>query len=266
MCAAVVVLQAGIYIPIISEIFSPSPPTSTVVEGPKYTFSSVVSTDNKISFSLQLDNVDLATETFYIYLLKKSNATNEYFNTIPTSIRESAQIKIQNKTDTYTFTKFITMSGSITITPETDYSVVVVNEDKIVQNYNITTLSKIYLSDVKISFENENINITLKADSSFTGFGTLLIQVKNLTNSTWGPENNGIDWTTGSETSLSTSKFIFPVIKDKNDQYFEVKIYCITTDPEKKALPDTITTGVPPDLNYYYLIYTYDKPLILEGV
>ena len=130
----------------------------------------------------------------------------------------------------------------------------------------IETKPKVYLSDVKVDFKGGSINVKLKADDSFSGFGTLLVQVKNITDSTWGPLKNGIDWTTVNEADLSTSKFVFPVAKSKVDQYFEVRIYCITKDSGKKALPDTITTGDPPDLEYYYLIYTYDKPLVLKGV
>ena len=266
LCAAVVVLQVGIYIPIFSEVFSPSPPAPTIVITPNYVFSSVVATDSKINFSLQLDNVDLTTENYNIYLVKQSNATDTYINSIPASIRESEQIKIKNQLDTYNITKHITPMGGVAISPSTDYSIIVVNEKKIVQSYNITTTPKIYLSNVNVYFADGNINITLKADDSFTGFGTLLIQVENLTDSTWGAEHNGIDRTTGSEANIPADKYNFPASKGKVDQYFEVKIYCVTTDLEKKALPDTITHGDPLNPEYYYLIYTYDKPLILKGV
>ena len=263
LLALAALVQPVFYIPIFSDIFSPSPPVSTAVTTPQYVFSSVAITDNKLTFSLTIENADLETENYCLYLVKQVDATDEYINSIPNEVRESEQKNIINKTDTYSFVKYITLTGSAYINPETDYSVIVVKENKIVQSYNMTSASKIYLSYINVYFESGNIKIKLKTDSSFTGFGKLLIQVTNLTDSTWGAEHNGIDRTTGSEEDLSSTgnTHAFAATASSVDQYFEVKIYCVTTDPEKIALPDTTLYNT----EYYYLIYTYDETLILEG-
>ncbi|MBR1925926.1 MAG: hypothetical protein IJ837_03665 [Clostridia bacterium] len=265
LLALTAVVQTVFYIPIFSDIFSPSPPsqvsTPTVSIFPNYTFNSVVETDKNLTFSLTIENADLENENYFLYLVKKEDASDKYLNSIPIEVRESDRIKITNQTNVYSFQKYITPLGSFYVIPETDYMIIVAKNDEIVQTKSVKTASKIYFSDVNVFFENEKINIKLKADSSFKGFGTLLIQVKNLTDSTWGPQNNGVDKTTGVEDNLAGDKYNFSVTKSSVDQYFELKIYCITTDSEKIALPDSIIC----DDTYYYLIYTYDKPLILKG-
>ena len=168
---------------------------------------------------------------------------------------------------TYNFTKYITTAGTQNLSPETNYTIAIVHDEKIVQSQNITTAAKKYVSEMNVYFKNNLINISFSTDDSFQDFDTLLIQVENLTDSTWGPRRTGIDWTTGTRETIFDGTFAFPVIKTSSPQTFEVKIYCRTTDPEKKSLPDTkvVTDEEGQNPEYYYFIYTYDKPIVLEG-
>ena len=257
------VAQTSFEIPVFTGLFSGI--ASAYRENYEYDFKSISSTYKSVSYVLNSSD-EYSNVNSYLLLLNEGCDTDEYIASIPLGLKDSYKVLITSDTTSNIFYSSIDKTNIVPLISKTNYVIVVVRNEKIVRRQNITTSSKMYLSDVKVYFENEKINVTLKADASFTGFGTLLIQVKNLTNSTWGPENNGIDWTTGSEADLSTSKFNFSVAASGVDQYFEVKIYCITTDSEKISLSDTIIRGDLLNPEYYYLIYTYDKPLVLKGI
>ena len=256
VCAVAAIIQTVFPIPIFSRLFSPALVTTTT-----YSFNSVVTTDELIIFSLSLKNVDLKKDNYSLCLVEQNNATEEYIQSISDNIKSDGQIKIKNLESTHNFTTYITSGGSKKINSNTVYTIVLLRNEKIVQTYNVTTKQKIYFSEVNVSIYGGNINVTMKADASFTDF-VILIRVTNLSDPTWGPEGNGVDQTTCNDTSLPGSNFAFHVVKGLYAQSYDVKIYCRTTDPEKKTLPDTVTHGDIENPEYYYLIYAYDKPII----
>lgn len=256
VCAVAAIVQTAFPIPIFSRLFSPA----IMIDKTTYSFSSIEITDEMITFSLSIKNADFKNNNYFIYLVEQNNATEEYIKSISGTLKSIEQVKITASESTYNFTKYITTSGAKKIKPDTTYTIILLNNEKILQTYDVTTPKKVYISEMSVLFYGGNINVTMEADSSFTDF-VILIQITNLSDPTWGAQGNGTDQTTCNDVSLSGSIFSFPVIKSLTPQYFEVKIYCRTTDPEKKALPDTVTHGDIENPEYYYLIYTYDKPI-----
>ena len=263
VCVFAAIMQSTFYIPIFSDIVGMLTTVATPKEPilPVYKITDTKSTHEIIGYTIIIENIEnyFANE-YAVILVQSGDDDDKTLSTFSASTLLAHKKVVTEKSNSGTFSTYISSVGIQKLQPSKNYVILLLKDGKIVQKCSISTTQKPYLSEINAYFTAVGINIKLKTHSSFTGYGTLLIQVKNLTNPTWGPEGNGIDWTTGSEATLAESTFLFAANKLTVDQEFELKIFCVTTDPEKIALPDTIYHG-----DYYYLIYTYDKPLILKG-
>ncbi len=123
------------------------------------------------------------------------------------------------------------------------FSPIISDGENVVKTQNIPT--KAYFSSVNAYFGKSTINVILTPDPAFTRYDTPLIEFKNLTNPTWGARGIGYDRTTGSEINKMGGIQSFNVVKSETDQLFELRIYQITTDLEKIALPDTVVETDP---------------------
>ena len=260
LLAAVATVQTSIYVPLFSDIFSPIQQTQVaneVIISPTYEFSGLSVTDKKISLYLSADNINSENGSNYLYVVNQLEATDEFINSIDESVKAIGRFEVLSGKNQYSFTKYLSATGWVNLQPETKYSIIVVNDNKIVTKENVITIGNPYISSVNVKVNTDTIRITdLSMVSEFHDYSTILIQIVNLTDSTWGPEGNGIDETTTDRAHIEANEagpFEFNVTKMSYEQEFVLKIYCMTDHPENIEYESTYYKN---GTLLFYLIYT----------
>jgi len=273
LCATVVILQTGIYIPIFSEIFSPSQPSPTIVIPPTYDFSSIVATENKIDFTLTIDNVDFSKEDYFVYLVKEEDATDLFMNSVMASVKLSEQIKLYSNISALSFTKYMSVSGGVNLKPNTNYAIIVVKDDIIVQKQIAKTEDFEYVKSLdintKVDDEGErHIYIKTYLNDNFKDYEYLYLQLTNLETNTVVKAYARVK-KDEIEEALNDPMISYPesnilmvdpdtsVPEPTSALGYQLKIFCSTDHPENFENAESF---VKEEIKYY-LIYTHESAI-----
>lgn len=274
LCAAVVVLQTGIYIPIFSEIFSPSPPAQTTVISPTYTFSSIITTANKIDFTLTIDNVDFSKEDYFVYLVREEKATDLFINSIIPSVKLSEQIKINSNVSALSFTKYMSETVGVKLKPNTNYAIIIVKDDNIVQKQIVKTEDFEYVKslDINTKVDDEgkrHIYIKTYLNDAFKDYEYLYLQLTNLETNTVVKAyarvkkdeiENALNEPLIYQYPISDILMVDPdtsVPEPTSVLGYQLKIFCSTDHTENFENAESF---VKEEIKYY-LIYTHDSAI-----
>ena len=256
LCVAVVIMPIGVYIPVFSEILYPSSsPIITAV--PTYNFTSVVPEEDKINFSFTIDDADLKDSNYYLYLIEQDNASEEFLESVDDSYKLSAQIKINYNAMSYSFTSYLSSSGIKSVLPDTDYAILVVKDNVIVQKELVKTKKLVYIQNVDLTkFSDATykyLKFQVKENEKFTDFDSLYFEIYNLTLDKVVTDFSRID-----KAYLSESWALIPVASISDPEYeYELHVFCSTDHPDKIKY----TKSFVKDEITYYLIYIYENTI-----
>ena len=254
LLATVATVQTSVYIPIFSDIFSPTQVIETV-ESQNFAFSGISASASKISFTLSIENFSEGEEQ-YIYIVPSGDATDAFIGSVDESVRAIGRKKALSSLDLYSFTQYLTETGWVDLASETDYSIIVVRENSIIAKENVKTKWNLYISTIDVEVGTENIQIkNFDMVSGFENYSVVLIRLENVTDPMWGPEGDGFDHTTTNKENIESGLAGIPtfnVTKELYEQHFTLRIY-ISTD-----LPEGIEYSAVYNHNGedFYLIYT----------
>ena len=260
LCASVAIIQTGVYIPVFSEVFSPStppavtPPAIVTEINPDYKFSSVLSTEDSISFDLTLENVELEKERCFAYLVKDGNDNDVFLESVSDKAKSEVQIRITDTATTNNFTKYLTLSGAKTLKDDTNYVIVLVKDNKIVKKQSVSTKAMAYISDIKIK-ENKDpvykhLLMHVTPNPKFSDYKGLYLELYNETLKTKVP-----DYSILYKEYISESWGGIPIKIETPVYEYTLRIYCSTDHPENI----NYTNSFEKDEIKYYLIYTYEE-------
>ena len=270
LCALFVVVQAGLYVPVFSEIFKK--PKKTIVTTTKvietttnssdttklpvgYAFSSISSTDDSISMSLTLSNANVVDDEYYIYLVESGKDSNEYLSSIPLSIKNNARIRVNSSNISNTFTKYITQTGEELLKPNKDYVILLVLNDQIVKKETIKTQKLVYIFNItseKIPDVTERyLKLKVEVNAKFTNYTYLLVKLYNVTLNKFEDEYHSLI----SKENITTSFPLFTFKQDRPEYTYRIYVYCLSDNLSEIEYTDTTIK----DEIIYYLIYIHDE-------
>ena len=283
LLATVAVVQTTFYIPIFSDIFhpdtttstnsvtpeTPTPPTPTPLDpsggGEEtlevvYKFSGIDANYEKVDFILEIENLTKEQQSeenlkkYKLYLVKKVDATDEFLSAVTDLQKDSNKIQVTSTKVKGTFTTYIHNTGVSNIKPNTDYCIVLTKEDKIIKTASVKTKGFDYITSVSWSvippdiYGDRYLDIRLTYNAKFEGF-TLYFQLYNLTSN---EKAEGKDSLIPKELLDAGSHPLMIFLKTEPEHDYQLKIYCLTDDPESIYYTDTEVK----DEITYYLIYT----------
>ena len=256
LCSAIAVLPLGINIPVFTEIFNSSTTISstTPTKTSTYNFESIIANENDINFTLIINNFDLKTNKYCLYLVEKENANYTFFSSISKSIKSSAEINITSDISLQSFTTYLSLSGQKKIKPNTDYAILLVKNGEIVKKEFVKTKNFVYIDIVNFKTATDKTNryldIQLIPNIAFNNFNGLYVELYNLT------LNKKVeDYSILYKGYLETSWARIPVKITEPVYDYELRIYCSSDNPEKLKYSNTFTKD---EINYY-LIYIHDN-------
>ena len=246
VCAVAAIVQTTFPIPIFSEIFNPTPAPTIVVPSPSYTIDTLSSTYKDVSYSITIDNVDDFTANEYSLLLVKTGSdTDEFIASIPTAVKNANKTIVTTAITAGTFNKCVTTTGAKSLSANTNYVLLVLKDEKIVQSQTILTKDFKYITSVDLKKNSGWVQFTENVNEDFGNYTSLYIEVYDtLTNAyiTYAGAAKG------SSQYISNTEFA-------TTSSINLKVYCLPTD--NTGLEDFETKTIGTDV--YYLIYTQNN-------
>lgn len=261
--AAVAVVQTGIYIPIFSDIFVPSEaaPAEKVVLPETFDIVSVGETEEVISCTINIENVDFEKENCFAYLVKEADATESFLSLVSEKVKSDARVAIAKNTTFVSFSKYMDVSKEVNLKHNTNYVILIVNGDNIVKSMPAKTNAMNYVTELHTDpvyvtydshFDKYWKNLKVKAT-----FNTKLDYTKmwfELINTTTNEkEYSGIpkDLLEDGSCPLYMRENTDPVYQ------YQLKVYCMTNHPEKLDYDSSYDLDRGEE-SLSHLIYVYD--------
>ena len=246
VCAIAAVIQTVFPIPLFSQLFNPVQ---------MYSFETISATFNKVSYSVSLRNIDDFSSNEYCLMVVKSGCDNDgYISSIPVAIKGDHKVKITTSMVKGNFNEYVTSDGAKRITKNTNYVILILKNEEIVQKKSIKTENFIYFTEIKTNSKTDKsykyLLIQVTPNSLFDKFNSVYFELYNLT-----LDRKVNDYSIINKDDLSTSWASIPL--DINDPVydFELRLYCSTASPEDIEYSNSF---VKDEINYYF-IYTYDS-------
>lgn len=258
LCAAVVMLNVGVYIPVFSEIFTPLF-SSQKPSNSQFVFSYVGATESKIDITLMVEGVKLDEENYFLYLVLEDNASNEFVGSVSEKAKFGNQIKITTNTFSHSFTKFMSSSGDVNLKPNTKYAVLIVKDDEIIEKTSVSTKIMIYVTEVKTNpvyleylpkYDKyiKHLGIVYNLNEKFEDYTNIWFVITNTT-------TKAIDFANIAKGIGGTPDFSCD--NEAGTYLYQLKIYCLTDHLESLDYDETQDIIINEETGH--LIYTHDK-------
>ena len=252
LLASFAIIQSSIYIPVFSDIFSPKQEVAVLT--PTYAFSSVSTTKNQVSCTLNIENVDFEKTNYYLCLTKEEDATDEFVSIILASAKENFINVKTNNTDK-TFSSCLAVSGVEKIKYNTNYALLLIKDDKIILKQVVTTQNFVYITNIEIKPTTTDkiyryLNLRVTPNEEFKNFNSLYFQI--VDKETNMPLS---DYAIIPKEYLSESFASLPFKLGTPKKDYILKIYCSTDSPDNIEYTDEFVK----DEIKYYLIYTHNE-------
>jgi len=258
MCAVVSTIQIGVYIPIFNDIFN-TPSVAEITESPPtVSFEEVSTLHNRVDFTITIENADLSQEDYYLYLTKQEDATDEFIESVPDSIKEAEGKKITSNIFFGNFERYLTSTGGQTLMQSTNYALILVKDNKIIKKEIATTKDRVYITGLTIREEpgsdanHKFFKFQVTIDDGFTKFTYLFFKLTRLSTNE-DVEGYGVleKASVGLDINIASAGID---VNTEESSVFILRIYCETDNPELYA-------GMPlknmDETRKGYLIYTH---------
>lgn len=263
LCAAVTVVQTGIYIPIFSDIFKPnlSAPIEEVVLLPTFDFINFVETEESISCTINIDNIDFEKESCYAYLVKAGDDTESFLSSVLEKVKVDAGVKVTKNTTIVSFSKYMDKNKEVALKHNSSYVIILVRDDKIVMSKSTKTQAMEYVTElhtdpVFVTYDShydkywKNLAVKAKINEKLDYTKVWFELINTTTNE---KDYSGIlkdDFELGS----------YPLYMRENSSpvyQYQLKVYCMTDHPEKLDY-DGVYDLDRGEESMSHLIYVYD--------
>ena len=175
VCAMAAMVQNTFEIPIFSRIFSPP---QNVAVTPTYTFDSVAATYKNVDYSITIAGVDNFTnEKYSLMIVKESCDSDEFVATIPTASKEAYKVAVTSKTTSGMFNKYITTDGTHRLAQNTNYVLLLLKNDSIVQKQAITTQTMTYINGISFQDMADFVVFHIDINPAFEDWSALYLKV-----------------------------------------------------------------------------------------
>ena len=278
MCIIMAFTQTAFVVPVLSEIFnpvtestestppaptspdSPTPPTPPTPPSPPvppspptplpviYTTSVADATMAHISVDVTIENDTEDLKDYSVTLVEKNNATDEFLE-LAKMYLSSASEKIAEVKTKIKFTNYLSRNGAEKIMPETEYTVLILKKEKIVDKYDTKSGKFKAVLDIK---QKENPDPTgkyvmfqTKMESEFTCFNSVYYRFFKKEN-----YDNTFDYAIIPKEILDDSWASFHISSITETDYL-LEIYVSTDDTNYIKYTDKIVV----DEIVYYKIY-----------
>jgi len=255
-CAAVAVLPLGVYVPVFSEIFSPTNVEAVGEKSHQYNVDVVSVTSESINCLITLNNVDFEKENYYVYVIKEADVSDSFLASVAESIKQSYRVKLTAALSNITFTKFMFSLGVEELKPATNYVLLIAQEDKIVCKKPISTEKLKYVKEVVIDTSIKDktykyLDVKAQPSDEFSDFTSFYFELYNKSTHTLNPDYYSLI----PQENLTSSSARFAIKLTEPEYDYELRIYCSTSHPEKLNYSDSLVK----DEITYYLIYTHES-------
>ena len=267
-------VQTSIEIPVFSRIFNPSQIVSTIDSPVGCKVADLTATYKNISFIVSFDSVkDFSSNEYSLMLVKTGCDNDEYISNILKSLKNKHKIIVDTNETYIKFSQCITQNKIENLTEDTDYVVLVLKDEKIIEKKSIKTnkLQAVKNVDVDTKIDGDGRHFLIKTYiySDFDDYDNLYLQLINLETGAIVKAYATVAKHEIDDSVADPKGHHYPtsniVMKDPETNIpeptsslgYQLRVFCSTDNPELFGDKESFTK----DDVKYYLIYTHDSAI-----
>ena len=268
-------VQTAVEIPIFSKIFNPEINNESIAKLPAtYKIDNLLSTHSQVNFSVTLDNIEDFTENEYsLMLVKKGCDSDGYVGLILPALKKLHKVIISADVTIGAFDRCITQNKVEKLSEDTEYVLLLLKDDKIVERQAVKTEKFVYVTgfDIDRRYDKEGKHFLIRTylNPEFKDYELLYVQLVNLETGETVKAYSNISKKEIEDSLKDPVKYVYPqsnilmvnpetnVPEPPSALGYQLRIFCSTNHPENYKGKESFIK----DEVEFYLIYTHESAI-----